>query len=74
MQSAWEVLAKIKGSELVGTKYEPIFPYFSGMTTAFRVLSDNYVTDDSGTGVVHQVGSFQSVGFFPVVKVWATAQ
>lgn len=26
--------------------------------TAFRVVSDNYVTDDSGTGVVHSAPAF----------------
>lgn len=26
--------------------------------TAFRVVSDNYVTDDSGTGVVHCAPAF----------------
>ncbi|KAG1672606.1 hypothetical protein FOA52_002086 [Chlamydomonas sp. UWO 241] len=57
-QAAWEVLSSCKGSELVGTRYEPLFPYFKHMTTAFRVVSDGYVTDDSGTGVVHQAPAF----------------
>jgi isoleucyl-tRNA synthetase len=41
----------------VGLRYEPLFPYFAHLadTTCFRVVSDGYVTDDSGTGVVHQV-------------------
>lgn len=40
-------------------RYEPLFPYFASLSTAFRVVSDAYVTDDSGTGVVHQVGGAQ---------------
>ena len=30
---------------------------------AFRILCDNYVTDDSGTGVVHQAPFFGAVSF-----------
>lgn len=51
------MLATFTGSELVGKKYSPLFPYFIGEYggRAFRVVSDTYVTDDAGTGVVHQV-------------------
>lgn len=44
----------------VGAKYEPLFPYFAGHHPgdAFKVVSDGYVTDDSGTGVVHQAPAF----------------
>ena len=28
---------------------------------AFRILTDNYVTDDSGTGVVHSAPAFGEV-------------
>ncbi len=55
MQGGWEILARVQGQELVGLKYEPLFPYFAHLANAFRVLSDGYVTDESGTGIVHQV-------------------
>lgn len=42
----------------VGATYQPLFPYFSSQPGAFRVVSDTYVTDDSGTGVVHQAPAF----------------
>lgn len=56
----FEVIAKFKGSELKGRSYTPLFPYFEGMkaTGAFRICVDGYVTDDSGTGVVHQAPAF----------------
>ena len=55
-----EVIAEFKGSELVGTRYEPLFPYFSEHEKdgAFVVLEDNYVTTDTGTGIVHQAPAF----------------
>ena len=42
-------------SELKGTEYEPIFPYFADKKAegAFKVLNDDYVTTDDGVGLVH---------------------
>ena len=41
-------------------RYEPLFPYFAEekKEVAFKVMVDTYVTDDSGTGVVHQAPAF----------------
>jgi len=40
-------------------RYEPLFDYFTELSdTAFRVVADNYVTDDSGTGIVHCAPAF----------------
>ncbi|CBI36641.3 unnamed protein product, partial [Vitis vinifera] len=58
-QVEFEVVEKILGASLVGRKYEPLFNYFMEFSdAAFRVLSDNYVTDDSGTGIVHCAPAF----------------
>lgn len=56
----YKIVEKIMGSELVGLKYEPIFPYFYEQMkeTAFRVIAGDYVTADSGTGIVHNAPSF----------------
>ena len=53
---AYEVIGKFKGKTLEGKSYEPLFEYFASMKSrgAFKVLIDGYVTEDSGTGVVHQ--------------------
>ncbi|KAF7827269.1 isoleucine--tRNA ligase, cytoplasmic [Senna tora] len=56
---SFEVLEKLSGASLVGKKYEPLFGYFMELSgTAFRVVADNYVTDDSGTGIVHCAPAF----------------
>ncbi|KAK7253094.1 hypothetical protein RIF29_37526 [Crotalaria pallida] len=56
---SFEVLEKVVGSSLVGKKYEPLFGYFAELSdSAFRVVADNYVTADSGTGIVHQAPAF----------------
>lgn len=56
----FKVVEKIKGADLVGLKYEPLFPYFANAfgEKAFRVISDGYVTSDSGTGIVHNAPAF----------------
>eukprot|EP00045_Choanoeca_perplexa_P016863 m.233311 g.233311 ORF g.233311 m.233311 type:complete len:1289 (-) comp17379_c0_seq1:2522-6388(-) len=48
-----EVLEEIVGADLKGKRYKPLFPYFKDLATAFVVMVDTYVTDDSGTGIVH---------------------
>ena len=55
-----EVRARIKGSELVGRSYEPLFPYFESERAkgAFVVVADDYVTTEAGTGMVHQAPAF----------------
>ncbi|PKA47897.1 Valine--tRNA ligase [Apostasia shenzhenica] len=56
---SYEFLEKLSGSSLVGIRYKPIFDYFLEFSdVAFRVVADNYVTDDSGTGVVHCAPAF----------------
>ncbi|XP_038067319.1 isoleucine--tRNA ligase, cytoplasmic-like isoform X1 [Patiria miniata] len=59
-EDEYEVLEKFKGSALNGKGYQPLFSYFAELkkTGAFKVLNDGYVTDDSGTGVVHQAAYF----------------
>ena len=51
----YEVVARMKGADLKGWTYEPLFPYFADKKAegAFRVLNDDYVTTDDGTGLVH---------------------
>ncbi|XP_077211966.1 tRNA synthetase class I (I, L, M and V) family protein [Tasmannia lanceolata] len=56
---SYELLEKVTGASLVGMKYVPLFDYFLEFSeVAFRVVSDNYVSDDSGTGVVHCAPAF----------------
>jgi len=54
------VVDSFKGSALLGKHYEPIFPYFSEASAegAFQIVADDYVSTDSGTGVVHQAPAF----------------
>ena len=51
-----DIIEEIKGSELVGMAYEPLFPDAvprGDSETAWTVLSADWVTTTDGTGVVH---------------------
>lgn len=54
------VIDTVKGSELVGLSYVPLFDVFKDARDegAFRVVADDYVTIESGTGIVHQAPAF----------------
>ena len=68
----------IKGKDLVGMSYEPMFPYFKHLKDkgAFKVLSGEFVSTEDGTGIVHIAPGFGQDDFeacraydenFPVV-------
>jgi len=59
-EEEYEILERFKGETLRGKRYLPLFPYFSQLKGkgAFQVLVDSYVTDESGTGIVHQAPYF----------------
>ncbi|KAJ3339948.1 isoleucine--tRNA ligase [Gonapodya sp. JEL0774] len=60
-KAKFKVLERMKGKDLKGLEYVPLFEYFSSRKasrTTFRVLNDTYVTDEDGTGVVHQAPGF----------------
>ncbi|MFG1815196.1 isoleucine--tRNA ligase [Kribbella sp. NPDC049174] len=53
-----EVLRRLKGSELLGLRYTPLFGFLAdterwGTQKAFQVIAAQHVTTDDGTGVVH---------------------
>ncbi|XVV14136.1 isoleucine--tRNA ligase [Actinoplanes sp. CA-131856] len=56
----WEQVGTVLGSELAGRRYTPLFDFLveAGGPNAFQVLAADYVTDEDGTGVVHQAPAF----------------
>lgn len=52
-----EVVARHRGSELVGRRYHPIFDYFTAHEApgpnAFTIIPGDFVTTEDGTGPVH---------------------
>lgn len=52
----YNVIKKIKGKELVGKRYEPLFE--NRGASAHRVLNADFVTTDDGTGIVHEAPAY----------------
>lgn len=70
----YEVLQTMKGSELVGKTYQPLFA--DRGSKAHRVWSADYVTTESGSGIVHLAPAYGEEDFalaqeqkIPVVHV-----
>ena len=56
-----EVVGTVKGSDLVGMRYEPLFDWASPMENAeaaFQVIPGDFVTTEDGTGMVHTAPTF----------------
>ncbi|MBI5126372.1 MAG: class I tRNA ligase family protein [Candidatus Taylorbacteria bacterium] len=55
----YEIVSELKGSELVGKKYKPVFEYYSNDTklenrqNGWKVYAAPFVTTTDGTGIVH---------------------
>ena len=58
-----EIVEKVKGKELVGKKYNPLFPFFADRD-AFRVIEEEAVSTEDGTGIVHSAPAFGELDFF----------
>ncbi|MFM8267301.1 MAG: isoleucine--tRNA ligase [Ilumatobacteraceae bacterium] len=56
--SAATRVGTLRGADLVGRRYEPLFPFFASTPNAFHVLAADFVSTDDGTGVVHMAPGF----------------
>lgn len=69
-----EILQEYRGSDLIGTKYVPLFDYFKDRASAesgqgaFRIIHSDHVTLDSGTGIVHMAPAFGEEDYFACQK------
>jgi isoleucyl-tRNA synthetase len=55
-----QILEELDGSQLVGLRYEPLFPYFAALkkSGSFRVCAADFVSIEDGTGIVHIAPGF----------------
>jgi len=59
-----EVLGRFTGADLEGKRYKPLFPFFKDRQNAFRVILEDAVSLEDGTGIVHSAPAFGEVDFF----------
>ncbi len=59
-ETQYEIVERIKGKDLAGHTYEPLFPYFAHLKEegAFITVLGDYVTTDDGCGIVHTAPGF----------------
>ncbi|HRZ85560.1 MAG TPA: isoleucine--tRNA ligase [Candidatus Paceibacterota bacterium] len=53
----------IKGKELVGKEYYPLFDYYKDLAGAFKIIGGDFVTTEDGTGIVHMAPAFGEVDY-----------
>ncbi len=54
----YKEISSLKGSDLVGLEYEPLFSYYKDTSNAFRVVGAEFVSVEEGTGIVHIAPGF----------------
>lgn len=62
----YTVVATFPGSQLEGQRYIPLFDYFidHAQQGAFRILLENSISLEEGTGIVHSAPAFGEVDFY----------
>lgn len=64
IKSEYKVIEEIDGTKLVGLSYEPVFDYYindkklKNRENGWKVYAADFVTIDSGTGIVHIAPAF----------------
>ncbi|MDR1552396.1 MAG: isoleucine--tRNA ligase [Prevotellaceae bacterium] len=57
-KTPFEVLKEFSGKSLIDIRYEQLIAWINPRGDAFRVIADDYVTTDDGTGIVHIAPTF----------------
>ncbi len=58
LRGPYEVVQRMKGSELVGLDYEPLYTYLPPTERAWYIVSADFVSTEEGTGVVHTAAMY----------------
>jgi isoleucyl-tRNA synthetase len=65
----YEIVHELKGSELVGARYEQLMPYQQPTDgDAFKLIAADFVTTEDGTGIVHLAPSFGGDDYLAAAK------
>ena len=57
-ESLWQVTGTVKGRELEGIGYEPLFTYQQPQKRCWYVTTGSFVSTEDGTGIVHIAPAF----------------
>ena len=61
-----EIVERFEGEQLKGRRYVPLFPFFESRANegAFCIVTDEFVSTEDGTGIVHAAPAFGEVDFY----------
>ncbi len=61
-----QIIEEFPGTKLNGMRYHPLFPFFKEQANkgAFRVILEEAVSIEDGTGIVHSAPAFGELDFF----------
>ncbi len=64
-------IGELKGGELVGKKYRPLFDYYSNDETGllYQIIPAEYVSDSDGTGIVHIAPAYGEDDFWAAKNI-----
>ena len=64
-------IGELKGGELVGKKYRPLFDYYSNDETGllYQIIPAEYVSDSDGTGLVHIAPAYGEEDFWAAKNI-----
>ncbi len=63
-------IGSVKGADLVGLHYVPLFPYYAGQSELlFQVIPADYVSDSDGTGIVHIAPAYGAEDFWAAKNI-----
>jgi len=71
IKEEYEIIKRVKGSDLVGKTYKPIFDYALqkfDKSQAWKVVSADFVTTEDGTGIVHAAPAYGADDYDTSVK------
>ncbi len=78
VEGEYEIIEEMKGKDLIGLEYEPLYPFLSNtifetekhkMEKAYKVYPADFVTTEDGTGVVHTAVMYGQDDFVLGTKV-----
>lgn len=71
IKEEYEIIKRVKGSDLVGKTYKPIFDYALqkfDKSQAWKVVAADFVTTEDGTGIVHAAPAYGADDYDTSVK------
>ncbi|MBX4189624.1 class I tRNA ligase family protein, partial [Candidatus Parcubacteria bacterium] len=53
VEGEYEIVEKMKGKDLVGLTYEPLYTFVTPNEKTYKIYAADFVTTEDGTGIVH---------------------